>query len=190
MIWRAPRRPSGRHWCPTSPPCELADDQSPRAARWCTLVSRSTSRTRTVSVAQLFDRARPAAVLGQPCALSLGHAARARNKSCPGLVALASPCAGARYGTLMQTSSCGSEFILLDGSKCAALTRWMVSTVFASKSRQEWVDVLASPAGRGRTAVRRGRTCGPCRVARCSNLIKPLLWQLGQHVCCLSPAAH
>ena len=143
-----------------------------------------------MSVAQLFDRARPAAVLGQPCALSLGHAARARNKSCPGLVALASPCAGARCGTLMQTSSCGSEFILLDGSKCAALTRWMVPTVFASKSRQEWVDVLASPAGRGNTAVRRGRTCGPCRVARCSNLIKPLLWQLGQHVCCLSPAAH
>ena len=97
-----------------------------------------------MSVAQLFDRARPAAVLGRPSALSLGHDARARNKSCPGLVALASPCAGARCGTLMQTSSCGSEFILLDGSKCAALTRWMVSTVFASKSRQEWVDVLAS----------------------------------------------
>ena len=143
-----------------------------------------------MSVAQLFDRARPAAVLGQPCALSLGHAARARNKSCPGLVALASPCAGARCGTLMQTSSCGSEFILLDGSKCAALARWMVPTILASAARQEWAGVLASSAGCGHVALREGRTRRPCRVARWSNLIKPLQWELGLHAYCLSPAAH
>ena len=76
------------------------------AARWRAPVSRSTMRTRTLARAQLFDRARPAAALGRPGALALRRAARARNKSRPGLVALASPCVGARCGTPTQTSSC------------------------------------------------------------------------------------
>ena len=45
---------------------------------------------------QLFDRAHPAAVLGRTGALAFGHAARAQFGSRAGLVALASPCAGAR----------------------------------------------------------------------------------------------
>ena len=122
------------------------------------------------------------AALGRPGALALRRAARARNKSRPGLVALASPCVGARCGTPTQTSSCGSEFTLLDGSKCAALARWMVPTILASRAHQKWVAVLASPAGRGHVVMREGRPRWLCRVARWSNLIKPLQWQLGQHV--------
>lgn len=53
-------------------------------------------RTRAATVAYLFARAHPAAVLGRPDAQTLGHAARSQNKSYLGLVALASPRAGAR----------------------------------------------------------------------------------------------
>ena len=35
----------------------------------------------------------------------------------------------------------------------------------------------------------RGQPRRPCRVARWSNLIKPLQWELGLHAYCLSPAA-
>ena len=129
------------------------------------------------------------AALGRPGALALRRAARARNKSRPGLVALASPCVGARCGMPTQTSSCGSEFTLLDGSKCAALAHWMVPTILASRARQKWVAVLASPAGRGHVVMREGRPRWLCRVARWSNLIKPLQRQLGQHAYCLGTAA-
>ena len=142
-----------------------------------------------MAVGQLFDRAHLAAVSGRSDALALGHAARARKESCPGLVALTSVCAGAQCRLPTQTSSCGSEFILLDGSKCAALACWMVPTILASAARQEWAGVLASSAGCGHAALREGRTHRPCRVARWSHLTKPLQWQLGQHACCLSAAA-
>ena len=36
MIWRPPRRPAGRSWCPAAPPSELAHGQSPLAR--CVLV--------------------------------------------------------------------------------------------------------------------------------------------------------
>ena len=114
------------------------------------------------------------AALGRPGALALRRAARARNKSRPGLVALASPCVGARCGMPTQTSSCGSEFILLDCSKYAALVRWMVPSILASRARQMWVVVLSSPAGRGLVVLSEGRPRWQCRVARWSNLIKPL----------------
>ena len=92
---------------------------------------------------------------------------------------------GCSCGTPTQTSSCGSEFILLDGSKCAALARLMVPTILASRARQKWVAVLASAAGRGHVVMREGRPRWLCRVARWSFLIKPLQWQLGQHAYCL-----
>ena len=38
-------------------------------------------------------------------------------------------------------------------------------------------------------AMREGWPHRPCRVARWSNIIKPLQWQLGQHAYCLSAAA-
>ena len=142
-----------------------------------------------MAVGQLFDRAQLAAVLGRPDTLVLGHAARSQNKTRPGLVAMASPCAGARFDTPMQTSSCGSEFMLLDGSKCAAFARWMVPTILASRSCKEWAGGLALPAGRGHVAMREGRTRRPCRVARWPKLVKSLQWQLAQHAYCLSPAA-
>ena len=88
-----------------------------------------------------------------------------------------------------QTMSWWSEFILLAGSKCAALARWIVPTIFASQSRQKCVGVLASPAVRGPVAMRQGRSRRLCRVARWSNIIKPLQWQLGQHAHCLGTAA-
>ena len=113
----APVRPAERSGCPGSPPGALAHEHRPAVARWRAPVSRSTMRTRTLARAQLFDRVRPAAALGRPGALALRRAARARNKSRHGLVALASPCVGARCGMPTQTSSCSSEFILLDGSK-------------------------------------------------------------------------
>ena len=50
--------------------------------------------------------------------------------------------------------------------------------------------MLASSAGCGHVALREGRTRRLCRVARWSNILKPLQWQLGQHVYCHSPAAH
>ena len=106
-----------------------------------------------MAVGKLFVRAQLAAVLGWPDTLALGHAARSQNKTRSGLVALASPCAGARCDTPMQTSSCGSEFKLLDGSKCAALAHWMVPTILASRSCKYWAGGLASPAGRGHVAV-------------------------------------
>ena len=96
---------------------------------------------------------------------------------------------GCSCGTPTQTSSCGSEFILLDGSKCAALARLMVPTILASRARQKWVAVLASAAGRGHVVMREGRPRWLCRVARWSFLIKPLQWQLGQHAYCLGTAA-
>ena len=80
-------------------------------------------RTRTVTVAGSFDRARPAAVLDRPGTLQLRHAAWAQNKGGPGLLALASPSGGGRQGTPAQTWMRSSDFILLDGSKCVALAR-------------------------------------------------------------------
>ena len=35
----------------------------------------------------------------------------------------------------LQTLSCGSDFIRLDGSKRAALARWIILTIFASRAR-------------------------------------------------------
>lgn len=108
------------------------------------------------------------AAWGRLDAISFDRAARAQSRSRPGLVALASPCVGTRCGMLMQTSSCGSEFILLDCFRCAALARWMVPTMLASRSNQKWVGVLTSPAGRGHVAMRQGWT--------------RRLWQSGQVV--------
>ena len=88
--------------CPDSRPGALAHDHRPRAARWCALVSRSTRSTRTLPWAPVFDRVRPAAALGRLDALALHHAARARNKSRPGLVAVASRQVGGRLDVARQ----------------------------------------------------------------------------------------
>ena len=149
----APVRSAEWPGCLGSPPSALAHEHRPHTARWHALFSRSTLRTRTVTVAGSFDRARPAAVLDRPGTLQLRHAAWAQNKSGPGLLALASPSGGGRQGTPAQTWMRSSDFILLDGSKCVALARWLVPTILASTSRQKWVGGLASPAGRGHMAM-------------------------------------
>ena len=175
--------------CPDSPPGALAHGHRPRGARWCALVFRSTRSTCTLPWAQVFDRVRPAAALGRLDALALHHAARARNKSRPGLAALASPRVGGG-----STRRANTNFDVQLGVHLSLWLQVCGAHILPAISRSRAPSGCAgeresSCSTADHSFLQDARLSRTRRVVRWPKLVKPLRWQLTQHAYCVSPAA-
>ena len=136
---------------------------------------------------------RPAAALGRLDALALHHAARARNKSRPGLVAVASRRVGGRLDVARAANTnfdvqlgvhlslwlqvCGADML-------PAISRSWAPSGCAGERESSCSTADHSFLQDARLSRTRSR-----RVVRWSKLVKPLQWQLTQHAYCVSPAA-